>query len=466
MKIIFENLGILRCGEIQTKNFAVICGSNNSGKTYVTYAFYGFLKFWKNDFQIPVDKKIISKLKETGVYTLNLLDYQKPERAQSIIDMACSEYRHELPFTFSASQNKFENVRFEIQAEDGEVRLLKTVYSGGLKPSNSNHEMLRYQKEEGRSDIVFTLFAENASEEIPDFIVMHAINQAIKNTVFCSIFPDVFIVSAERTGAAIFRGELNFARNKLLDALSDKDKKITPLDLIGKTVSDYALPVDDNVDFIRSLESVSKTNSFLVEQHPEILKRFSDILGGDYQTKNGELYFVPTKKSVKLSMDESSSSVRSLLLLGFYLRHIAKPNDLLMIDEPELNLHPENQRKVARLLASLVSCGLKIFITTHSDYILRELSNLVLLNGDRQHLSKILEDEGYIKEELLPESEVCVYIAKKDKVLLPGKDKGKKQTHQTLVNVKVDNEQGIHISSFDETIETMNRITDAIIYGE
>ena len=65
-------------------------------------------------------------------------------------------------------------------------------------------------------------------------------------------------------------------------------------------------------------------------------------------------------------MDESSSSVRSLLDIGFYLKHIAKKGDLLMIDEPELNLHPENQRRVARLIAKLVNYGIKIFVTTIS----------------------------------------------------------------------------------------------------
>jgi predicted ATPase len=44
-----------------------------------------------------------------------------------------------------------------------------------------------------------------------------------------------------------------------------------------------------------------------------------------------------------------------------------------MVDEPELNLHPENQRRVARLFARLINLGIKVFITTHSDYIVKEL---------------------------------------------------------------------------------------------
>ncbi|WP_374750004.1 AAA family ATPase [Corynebacterium glutamicum] len=50
------------------------------------------------------------------------------------------------------------------------------------------------------------------------------------------------------------------------------------------------------------------------------------------------------------------------------------------MDEPELNLHPQNQVLMGRLLAALSHAGLKILATTPSDYIVRELSILVILS--------------------------------------------------------------------------------------
>ena len=102
---------------------------------------------------------------------------------------------------------------------------------------------------------------------------------------------------------------------------------------------------------------------------------FADIIGGDYQiTQYDQLYYIPKGTGLKLTMDQSSSAVRSLLDVGFYLRHVAQKGDLLMVDEPELNLHPANQRRIARLFARLVNLGVKVFITTHSDYIVKELT--------------------------------------------------------------------------------------------
>ena len=64
-----------------------------------------------------------------------------------------------------------------------------------------------------------------------------------------------------------------------------------------------------------------------------------------------------------------------------------------MADEPELNLHPANQRRIARLFARLVNLGVKVFITTHSDYIVKELNTLIMLNHDKPHLKRIAEEK-------------------------------------------------------------------------
>ena len=84
-----------------------------------------------------------------------------------------------------------------------------------------------------------------------------------------------------------------------------------------------------------------------------------------------------------MGLHSASSTVKSLFGLWFYLENQAKKGDVLMIDEPELNIHPENQRKIARVLAMLVNAGLNVVVSTHSDYIVRELNSLIMLSGDK-----------------------------------------------------------------------------------
>ena len=196
-----------------------------------------------------------------------------------------------------------------------------------------------------------------------------------------------------------------------------------------------------------------------------MLKSFADIIGGAYfVSKEGEIKYVPSgSKRTKLALVESSSAVRSLLDIGFYLRHIAQKGDLLMVDEPELNLHPANQRRIARLFAQLVNIDIKVFITTHSDYIIKELNTLIMLNQDKQYLKKIMKKEKYSEAELLCADRVKVYIAKEDSVLKKGNVR--KTKCLTLVSANVNQELGIEVDSFDATIDEMNRIQEAIVWG-
>ena len=46
MKINVKNLGVLRQAEFELGDMTLICGGNNTGKTYVTYALFGFLYRW------------------------------------------------------------------------------------------------------------------------------------------------------------------------------------------------------------------------------------------------------------------------------------------------------------------------------------------------------------------------------------------------------------------------------------
>ena len=66
--------------------------------------------------------------------------------------------------------------------------------------------------------------------------------------------------------------------------------------------------------------------------------------------------------------------------MALYLRYVVRPGDLLIIEEPESHLHPEMQVKFVRQLAAAAQSGIRIIITTHSEWVLEELANLVRLS--------------------------------------------------------------------------------------
>ena len=103
------------------------------------------------------------------------------------------------------------------------------------------------------------------------------------------------------------------------------------------------------------------------------------------------------------------SSVKSLAGLAFYLRHTAPKDGLLVIDEPELNLHPDNQRSIARILAEIARAGVRVLISTHSDYVIRELSNLIALYPP--NAAALREKHGYSESETLDAASVGAYLS-------------------------------------------------------
>ena len=464
MIIKVKNLGALRQAEFCLGGLTIICGENNTGKTYATYALFGFLHTWRKMLSVEIDSNKINQLLSEGSVRIDLQEYIK--QTKQILIQGCQVYTKELPKIFAAPVERFNEPKKETEFNVN-IEMESTHFKRKFQMimGSTNAELFSITKIEESAEIVITLLVEKEKVEIPHSIISEIIASAIKEIIFTPFLPRPFIASAERTGTVIFRKELNFARNRLLEEMSQSGKNINRMELLFKVYQDYALPIEENVDFARELETLFKKRSFISEVHPNLLTDFADIIGGEYiVTSNDELYYVPKGKRVKLSMDEGSSAVRSLLHLGFYLRHEAQEGDLLIVDEPELNLHPENQRRIVRLFARLVNIGIKVFVTTHSDYIIKELNTLIMLNHDKPHLKRIAAAEGYRPEELISSEKIKVYIAQEDSVLLEGKARRSKV--QTLSSADIDPEMGIKANSFDKTIETMNRIQEQIVWGE
>ena len=466
MKIVVKNLGVLRQAEFSLGDFTIICGSNNTGKTYATYALFGYLWRWRHFLRVEIHNQTIGDLLKDGVIRVDITHFA--EKAEDILKRGCQEYMQQLPMFFSSAPNRFKDTTFQVGIE-AETIAEVVGRSFERKIGSSEEEFLSLSKAEGETDLVISLLTGKVKRKLPFEMIKKIISDSIVEIVFGNFFPHPFIASAERTGVAIFRKELNFARNRLLEEMSRLDRDFDPKDLLFKSYQGYPQSVNINVDFIRRLEDVAKGESFLVKDYPQILKDFADIIDGEYIIGNNDtIYFKPTKfvgrLRPKLTMDESSSAVRSLLDIGFYLRHVAKPGHLLMVDEPELNLHPENQRRIARLFARLVNVGVKVFVTTHSDYIVKELNTLIMLNHDEPHLKRIAEDNGYLEVDLIKSDQVRVYMAQPGLIPL---EKGQKRRSKgiTLVPANIDPRLGIEAPSFDMTIDEMNAIQEEIVWG-
>jgi len=149
----------------------------------------------------------------------------------------------------------------------------------------------------------------------------------------------------------------------------------------------------------------------------------------------------------EMPLHMASATVTESAPLVLYLRHLIQPGHLLIIEEPEAHLHPANQALLARLFAKLVRAGVNLLITTHSDFLLEQLSNLILISqvdaGQRR------EAYNSDTEEYLHASEVGVYVFE------PAKDDSPAPGFVTQ-QVEVTDDDGIAQDEFLKVFEALH----------
>ena len=451
MDISIKNLGAISEANFTVGDLTVICGKNNTGKTYLTYAVYGFLDDWRNNnytFLFDIDMSLL--FLASGKEKISI-DQCKEFIEQALLN-ANNSFAKKIKDIFS-NQNNLQESSFNLKIDI--CQLIKNI---------KNKKKINIVIDIGKTEENFTLFFNadfislETNSRIKKLYFTPFLNDLIKKGIISDFIPSSFVVSAERTGAALFQREVDFTRSRLIDLM--KETSINPQQLLGRFTAEYPLPVKHNIDFIRDLPNIVDKQSEFSVNHPEVIAAFNEIAGGDYTVNavGGINYNPHNQPDIKLTLAESSSTVRSLVDISFYLKHLAKQGDLLMIDEPELNLHPENQRKIARLFAMLVNAGIRVFITTHSDYIIKEFNTLLLLNKQDQRIKELAEREGYQTSELLKPEQLNIYMTTPDTNI-------KDRKAYSLIAANISAENGIELTSFDEVIEDMNRIQDEIVWG-
>lgn len=461
MKLHFENLGLLEQVDLEIADLTLICGENNTGKTYATYAVYGFLRRWRQLLRFLLRDNIELLLSERSEYRFDLQDMFEGE-IESHLKAMGNVYIHNLPKVF-ATDSKFFDSTVCLPVIDAPTDFLSKSYERSIQAGSSGKVLAKIQKSSG-SSLLEILISDESILQSPFWGLTDFVIDAIADIVFAQHLPDVHISSAERTGATIFRKELDMARTRMIKALQEMDSKElkrNPFKFIQEAEADYAWPVEDNVEFVRQLEDIDKRTGPLAEANPEIITAFDQIIGGSYKVVKQQLVFQAKGSGrPRFTMNESSSSIRALVDIGFYLRCRARPGDLFIIDEPELNLHPKNQRAFARLVARLVNAGLKVFITTHSDYLVKELNTLIMLNQKTEHTKLVQEQYQYDDAELLDSERIRLYMTGTRK-----REGGKRGLMRTLNLAKIYPDRGIEVSTFDDTIEIMNTIQSELLYG-
>lgn len=444
MSFRFKNIGPVKNAELELGNLTVIAGRNNTGKTYLVYTLYGFLKYfqsnpWRHLYKEPQYYRWIENVARglrTHENTRHAVDIQTLAGHRRKLTSAYSKFFSEflLPNVFSSRKEDFEKPSVSVQLSEP-LPCFDTSLEGEYP--------IQY---DGAHLIVDSKLLESR-------IIRHRsyLGDLYDRFLAPELLANISIVSAERFGISLFYKELDFTKNQLVEMLQElRDREFSSDDIMylisDRVSSRYALPVKDNIHFTRNISQFREDKGKLFEE--KLFGQVEQLMDGTYSASDDEIRFhsrQPRKsrsrdRAFDIPLHRASSSARGLSDLFFFLKHRASPHQLLLIDEPESHLDTENQVLLARVLARFVRAGIRVLITTHSDYLLKEINNLVMLCNDFEDKETVKKTLGYSEHDGLSPELIRAYVAEAG----------------GLTRCTIDS-MGIDVPPFDDVIRKINR---------
>lgn len=179
-----------------------------------------------------------------------------------------------------------------------------------------------------------------------------------------------------------------------------------------------------------------------------ILRLFRTILEGEVNKE--ETTYIYTTNGTSMPVSAAAASIREIAPLQILAKKRNVSKCAILVEEPEAHLHPLKQRMMADIIGALSHNGAIMQITTHSDYFLRRLNELIMFAkakktvDDTDKLSALSKKVNIVEDMSIDESIVGAYWLQK-------------QDNGTSIAIKQDLSNGIPFAAFREAIlDNMN----------
>ncbi|HCG8627331.1 TPA: AAA family ATPase [Vibrio parahaemolyticus] len=461
MKFHIQNLGKIKNANIDIKDLTIICGPNSSNKTWLSYFINHCLVTVRQSITTiaaAIDDELsdeVDCLVTQGSIRIDLDKYRSTFK--QAFELSFKPIKEKLPSYFKLNEDSFSALEFDIETEFDFARdKAISIEFGRFK--------LTQLPDSSVAEIEIVDLDKNLADKLTKGFLMRLVKRQayslIAEAYLSQSILKPFVLTSERTGCMVFQPEIDRATVKASE-IAEKLEDISEIEALPEEVFEaleelsegsyytYAAPVRQNVNIVRDAQLLMVKDSYLKTEHPLVAMAMNKINGGTFSYSKSQLMFTTEDEATTLPVMLSSSSIKSLFLLDLYINSMAQKGDLLLIDEPELNLHPDNQRLMARVIARLVNAGVKVLITTHSDYLVREINNSIMLSNDFDAKEEIMTSNELVAEDILMPQQVSAYKA---------------DENGNVSDMKV-GPLGINTQIFDSIINKANQLQSEIYFN-
>ena len=419
--ICLKNFGILKDANIDIAPLTVFTGANSSGKSFVAKLIHSFSSSNIDDFHRDIDLSFSNTSKYFDEEHQKLFTQLSQEISQFFknnFNKTTESFKIPMELFDDLLNDgifKYFSINFEERInEEFEENLdnLININHNFFEISINNYEFL---KEKGKSldfnpaliELVNTVYTTLDNETIAielesdeEFIYLK-----VKSTYnfkdFDSIFPIVYASFAHSILDNVLLEKSYYIPAERLEIIIDRKM----LSRRVKNESDMSKTQSDVLYNIINIDCDKK--GYFYDLGCEFDKEFSGI-SIDVEQKDfiNNIIYSDLDSGNSISSKILSTSIHEMTLFSLYLKYVLKKGDLLIIEEPEAHLHPKNQLLLLKYIVRAVNNGLKIMLTTHSEYISDQLNNFVRLNNISYE--KCLE-LNYSEENILNAHDLHIY---------------------------------------------------------
>lgn len=394
MELNIKNFASIKEASIKIDGITVIAGENNTGKSTIGKILFASFNSLR-DIDKEVRLNILNSInRQWDNFVLDLITMHKTDMDISILYDILSNILNvedeDIEKIISNNVGEYIDIndKFIIEAIKSTANRIKE-YKNISKEKLSYNIISKYYNDLFYKQINSRIFKNtNAEIKLNDFGILLEFKDdkciKFKKNIYDN---NVFLIDNP------------FVLDKIYSSYSSS---ITDLYLIDKIRHIY------NKDYI-----VDKT---LVEEKLEIIyKMLSNAINGKIIKKENDFYLAFDNITEPISIHNISAGLKSFTIIKMMLEEgILKEKDILVLDEPEIHLHPQWQLLYAEIIVLIQKVfNLHIVITTHSPYFLESIELFTKKHGiddkTNYYLSDINIKENYSTINLVNDKVYDIY---------------------------------------------------------